>query len=73
LLNKRLMGLPSVAYKGGWTKDSDVNLHSHLPSSVWNFIDAGGFLTNVQTWIGVAVGVALIVAAIQLRKRRAEV
>jgi ABC-2 type transport system permease protein len=73
MLNKRLMGLPSVAYKGGWTKDSDVNLHSHMPSSVWSFINAGGFFTNVQTWIGVAVGVVLIVAAIELRRRRAEV
>jgi ABC-2 type transport system permease protein len=73
VLNKRLMGLPSVAYRGGWTKDSDVNLHSHLPSSVWSFIDAGGFFTNVQTWIGAAVGIVLIVAAIELRKRRAEV
>jgi ABC-2 type transport system permease protein len=73
VLHKRLMGLPSVAYRGGWTKDSDVDLHSHLPSSVWNFIDAGGFFSNVQTWIGAAVGVALIVAAIELRRRRAEV
>jgi ABC-2 type transport system permease protein len=73
VLNKRLMGLPSVAYKGGWTKDSDVNLHSHMPSSVWGFIDAGGFFANIQTWIGAAVGVVLILAAIELRKRRAEV
>jgi hypothetical protein len=43
-----------------------------MPSSVWNFIDAGGFFTNVQTWVGAAVGVALIVAAIELRKRRSE-
>ena len=69
VLNKRLMGLPSVAYRGGWTKGSDVNLHSHLPSSVWTFIDAGGFFANVQTWIGAAAfGVALIVAAIEAAK-----
>jgi ABC-2 type transport system permease protein len=73
LLNDRLMGLPSVAYKHGWTDDSDIKFQGHIPNSVWHFIDAGGFFTNPQTWIGVAVGIILIVAAIQLRMRRSEI
>jgi ABC-2 type transport system permease protein len=73
MLNKRLLGLPSVAYKGGMGNDGDVKFDGHMPSSVWNFIDAGGFFSNVQTWIGVAVGILLIVAAIQLRTRRSEI
>ena len=29
------------------------------PVSVWRFVNAGGFLSSPETWIGVAVGVAL--------------
>ena len=73
VLNNRLMGLPAAAYRGGWKNDGDVNIDGHVPSSVWHFIDAGGFFGNPQTWIGVAVGILLIVAAIQLRMRRSEI
>jgi hypothetical protein len=66
------VGLPAVAYKG-WTNGGNVNFDGHAPANVWHFIDAGAFFSNVQTWIGVAVGVLLIVAAIQLRMRRSEI
>ncbi|HEX3950807.1 MAG TPA: hypothetical protein VHW95_13200 [Steroidobacteraceae bacterium] len=72
VLNRRLVGLPAVAYKG-WTHEGNVNFDGHTPISVWHFIDAGGFFSNPQTWIGVAVGVVLIIAAIQLRMRRSEI
>ena len=41
--------------------------------SIWPLMDAGGFFTSPQTWIGLAVGAALIVAAIQMRMRRVEI
>ena len=37
------------------------------------FLNPGGFFRSPETWIGVAVGVALIVCAIQLRMRRTEI
>ena len=73
VLNTRLMGLPAAAFRAGWKDGSDVEINGHVPDSVWRFIDAGGFITNAQTWIGVAAGVLLIVAAIQLRMRRSEI
>ena len=72
VLNQRLLGLPRIAYKG-FANDGDVKFDGHMPTSVWHFIDAGGFFSNAQTWIGVAVGILLIVAAIQLRMRRSEI
>jgi hypothetical protein len=43
------------------------------PASVFRFVNAGGFFSSPETWIGVAVGIALIVCAIQLRMRRTEI
>jgi ABC-2 type transport system permease protein len=43
------------------------------PVSIWAFLDPGGFLASPETWIGAAAGVALIAAAIQLRRRRSEI
>ena len=43
------------------------------PSSVWHVLDAAGFLSSPETWIGVAVGIALIVCTVQLRTRRTEI
>jgi hypothetical protein len=35
-------------------------------------LNVGGFFSSAETWIGGAVGAALIFCAIQLRARRAE-
>ena len=43
------------------------------PVSLYRFVNAGGFLSSPGTWIGAAVGIALIVCAIQLRTRRTEI
>jgi ABC-2 type transport system permease protein len=43
------------------------------PSSIWALLDPATFFSSPQTWIGVAVGAALIVGAIQLRLRRTEI
>jgi ABC-2 type transport system permease protein len=42
------------------------------PVSVYRFVNAGGFLSSPETWIGAAVGAVLIAAAIQLRIRYTE-
>jgi hypothetical protein len=43
------------------------------PASIWQLIDPLGFLSSPATWIGILVGIVLIVAAIQLRLRRTEI
>ena len=43
------------------------------PVSVYRFVNAGGFFSSPETWIGAAVGIGLIVCAIQLRMRRTEI
>ncbi len=43
------------------------------PSSIWSFLNLGGFLASPETWIGVAIGVVLVLGAIQLRMRRSEI
>jgi ABC-2 type transport system permease protein len=79
LISRRLAGLPLVSFKGlgshyGWTHDGGVVDNAGSPApSVWHLINPSGFFTSAETWIGVAVGVVLIVAAIQLRMRRSEI
>ena len=75
-LARRLMGLPMVAFNGAkhvWTQGSGVVDNSGLPVRVWNLINPSGFFTSAETWIGAAVGIVLIVGAIQLRMRRSEI
>ncbi len=43
------------------------------PVSVYRFVNASGFFSSPETWIGAAAGIALIVCAIQLRMRRTEI
>ena len=43
------------------------------PVSVYRFVNAGGFFSSPETWIGAAAGIALIVGVIQLRMRRSEI
>jgi ABC-2 type transport system permease protein len=77
LINRRLLGLPSVSFNGSknfWTHDGGVVDNAGASSmTVWHLINPSGFFTSAETWIGVAVGVVLIVAAIQLRMRRSEI
>jgi ABC-2 type transport system permease protein len=78
VIKTRLWGLPAAALRGSgpnsWSiAGSGDSATLNYPPSVWQFIDAGRFFTSPQTWIGAAVGVALIVLAIQLRTRRTEI
>ena len=77
IIMRRLTALPLVSFNGSkfhWTQDGGVvdNAGSAAPS-VWHLINPSGFFSSAETWIGVAVGIALIVAAIQLRMRRSEI
>jgi ABC-2 type transport system permease protein len=45
----------------------------NTPVSVIQFLNPGGFISSSDTWIGAAVGAALIAGAIQLRMRRTEI
>jgi len=76
LLSRRLTGLPMVALNPGgarsWHVDDATNT-LNLPSSVFHFINPSGFFSSPETWIGAAVGAALIACAIQLRMRRSEI
>lgn len=78
LINRRLVQYPLVAFKGSnfnWAHDGGVvdNASGAPMPSVWHLINPSGFFSSAETWIGVAVGVVLIVAAIQLRMRRSEI
>jgi ABC-2 type transport system permease protein len=74
ILGRRLVGYAAVAYHGNeqWISDN-MSDTSTGPVSVWRFINPGGFFSSLEVWIGVAVGVALIVGTIQLRMRRSEI
>ncbi len=43
------------------------------PASVWHLMNPLGFLASSATWIGAALGIALVVAAIQVRSRSTEI
>jgi ABC-2 type transport system permease protein len=74
VLRDRLAGYPAVAYHGNeqWVNDN-ISDTATVPVSVWRFINPSGFLSSLDVWIGVAVGIALIAATIQLRMRRSEI
>jgi ABC-2 type transport system permease protein len=74
----RLVGLAQVAFhsdpgSGFWVTTMVDNGTVRTPASIWSLIDAGGFVSSPATWIGAAVGAALIACAIQLRMRRTEI
>jgi ABC-2 type transport system permease protein len=76
VLARRLAGWPWAAFNGAkhvWTEGSGVVDNNGVPVTVWHLINPSGFFTSAETWIGAAVGVALIVAAVQLRIRRTEI
>jgi ABC-2 type transport system permease protein len=53
---------------------TEIGRHGTIetPVSLYRFLNAGGFFSSPATWIGAAVGAALIACAIQLRIRRTE-
>jgi ABC-2 type transport system permease protein len=78
IIMERFKGLPAAALKGpgadSWTvAGSGDSATLNLPPDVFHFINPLGFISNPQTWVGAAVGVALIVGAIYLRMRRTEI
>jgi ABC-2 type transport system permease protein len=77
IIVRRLTALPAVSFNGSkyhWATDGGVvdNAGTAAPS-VWHLLNPSGFFSSAETWIGVAVGIVLIVAAIQLRMRRSEI
>jgi ABC-2 type transport system permease protein len=76
VLSRRLTGLPMVSLSPGGEKSWHIDKATEtltLPSSVWHFINPSGFFSNPETWVGAAIGVLLIIGAIQLRMRRSEI
>ena len=78
VLGKRLLGYPAQAFRddpgsSSWVTTVVDNDTITTPISIWGFFNVGGFFSSAETWIGAAVGVALIVCAIQLRTRRTEI
>jgi ABC-2 type transport system permease protein len=75
-LQERLFGFSRLAFHpsppGSWANGADPDM-AGAPDSIWTFLNIGGFLSSPATWIGAAVGAALIVCAIQLRTRRTEI
>ena len=77
-LGARLIGYAPIAFhvnQGDSAWVTTVTEHDTIrtPANIWSLMDAPGFFSNPGTWIGVAVGVALIFCAVQLRMRRTEI
>ena len=77
-IGDRLIGYTSTAFNSHayawadqWSGDQPSAISSGAPSA-WRILDPWGFLSSPSTWIGALVGSALIAAAVQLRKRKAD-
>ena len=77
-IGDRLIGYTSAAFSAhasewadSWSGNQPDAASSGAPSA-WRILDPWGFLSSPSTWIGALVGAALIAAAVQLRKRRAD-
>ena len=78
IIGRRLTALPQVSFhfsKYMWTNEGGVvdNASGAPVPSVWHLINPSGFFSSAEVWIGAAIGIALIVVAIQLRMRRSEI
>jgi ABC-2 type transport system permease protein len=77
-IGERLLGYPQLAFHDDsgcctWVTTVVDNDTIRTPANIWGFFNVGGFMSSPETWIGAAVGAALIVCAIQLRTRRTEI
>jgi ABC-2 type transport system permease protein len=77
-IGERLLGYPQLAFHDNpgccaWVTTVVDNGTLRTPANIWGFFNVGGFVSSPETWIGVAVGIALTVCAVQLRTRRTEI
>jgi ABC-2 type transport system permease protein len=77
-LGARLLGFGQVAFhvnpgEGSWVTTAVGNDTIRTPAGIWSLLNFDGFFSSPQTWAGAAIGMVLIVCAIQLRMRRAEI
>jgi ABC-2 type transport system permease protein len=77
LLYERFIGYIPAAFhdvsdRTRWTPLAIGGDTIDTPGSVWRLLNPAAFVSSMQMWLGVLVGIALIVAAIQLRQRRTE-
>jgi ABC-2 type transport system permease protein len=75
-IGARLIGYPHIAFDGAaydanWADGFSAG-QTVVPPSAWRILDPWHFLMSPSTWVGALIGAALIVAAIQLRARRAD-
>jgi ABC-2 type transport system permease protein len=58
---------------GAIAREGSAHAGFGTADSVWRFLDPVGFFASPATWIGAAIGAALIAATIQVRARRSEI
>jgi ABC-2 type transport system permease protein len=70
---RRLAGYGAAAFHGNdqWISEN-LSDTSTTAVTVWRFINPTQFFSSLEVWIGLAVGIAMLVAAIQLRLRRSD-
>jgi ABC-2 type transport system permease protein len=69
VIGGRLAGYAPAAFHADSHGSWNANDAAH---SAWQFMDIGGFFSNVATWVGLLIGAAMIAAAIQMRIHRSE-
>jgi len=74
VLRDRALGYLPHAFRdntghGAWATAIVGDEPITAPASIWHLLDPVGFLSSPATWIGLTVGIALVMAAIQLRLR----
>jgi ABC-2 type transport system permease protein len=72
MLGQRFLGYAPVAFGAEAQAWLGLDESSDRQASIWHVLNAGGFISKPETWIGLLVGAALIFGAIQLRMRRSE-
>jgi ABC-2 type transport system permease protein len=75
--DERLTGYLAIAFHGhndpsAWVTQAFGDDKVIAPGSLWAVLDPAGFFSTPETWIGAALGAALIAGTIQLRLRRTE-
>lgn len=77
MLKHRALDYTSLAFHTAsdqsiWSGSAMANGSRVMPDSVWHLLDPVAFITSPATWVGLVVGIALVMLAIQLRMRRTD-